>query len=146
MMNVGLATSDGSRPRPAATPFARTVFPAPSSPDRASTSPGFARRARRSPIRSVCSEDCETRSTVLRRSSLGFFEFAALMNEPNGKPEERSEERGPDEKPHVRFQRAQRTEVHPRAAAERYRERDEPEEADERAAPREALLSLLIFA
>src|SRR5688500_16125625 len=40
--NVGLLTTLRT-PRPAATPFARCVFPAPSSPTRASTVPGMAR-------------------------------------------------------------------------------------------------------
>src|SRR5581483_2183245 len=137
MMNVGLATSPGSSPMPAATPFARTVFPAPSSPHSARTSPGRARRASRSPIRSVCRDDWLTRSSErglcggsARRSAL---ESAALKDEANGKAEERAEERRPDEQPPGRRKHAERVERRSRAADERREERDEPQQADDRA-------------
>src|SRR5512140_1025484 len=133
MMNVGLDTSPASRPSPAATPFVRTVFPAPSSPQRASTSPGRARRARRSPIRSVCREDWLTRSIVsalrgasARRSAL---ESAALKDEANGNAEERSEERAPAEQPPLAGHLAEPAERRPgRAALQGRRERHEPEQ------------------
>src|SRR5712692_2562621 len=120
MMNVGLETSPASRPSPAATPFARTVFPAPSSPHSARTSPG---RARRSPIRSVCSEEWDTRSmlSTLRGVSArcSAEEFAALKDEADGKPEEGPEERGPDEQPDVALDRAEEIERRTGVAAER---------------------------
>src|SRR5512143_581934 len=129
MMNVGLETSPASSPSPAATPFVSTVFPAPSSPQSASTSPGRARRARRSPMRSVCRDDWLTRSTLsvlpgasVRRSAL---ESAALNDEPNGKAEERAEERGPDEEPVLARDAADQIERRPRTASERRGERNE---------------------
>src|SRR6266849_2861205 len=148
MMKVGLETSPASRPSPAATPFASTVFPAPSSPQSASTSPGCARRARRSPIRSVCSEEWDTRSMLstlrgvsARRSA---EESAALKDEADGKPEEGPEERGPDEQPDVALDRAEEIERRTGVAAERRRERrdqrDEPEQPDEVAPLPEAFL------
>ena len=91
-MNVGLATSLASIPRPIATPRASTVFPAPSSPQSANTSFGRADRPSRSPSRSVWSEEWLTRSSAgrsrgsaTRRSSL---KFAALKDEPNQPPVE----------------------------------------------------------
>src|SRR5206468_4113633 len=63
MMKVGLEISAASMPRPIATPRARTVLPVPSSPESAKTSFGRAIRPRRSPRRSVWSEEWLTRSS-----------------------------------------------------------------------------------
>src|SRR5438034_8361764 len=147
MMNVGLETVASSRPRPAATPFASTVFPAPSSPHSASTSPGFARRARRSPIRSVCSEEWLTRSMVstLRGGAGGCFalELSALKNESDGKPEERAEETRPDEQPPIARDHAERIDERAAAAAQRREQREDAEEADEVPATADPLLARL---
>src|SRR6267378_7035767 len=104
MMNVGLEISDASMPRPIAMPRARTVFPVPSSPERAKTSFGRAARPRRSPSRSVCSDEWLTRSseaTSLFRSATGHSasEPAALEEQSDGDAEERAEERRPDREP-----------------------------------------------
>src|SRR6267143_3358786 len=103
MMNVGLEMSAGSMPRPDATPRARTVFPVPSSPDSAKTSFGPAERPNRSPRRSVWREDWLTRSMAgrsrgspTRRSAL---ELAAVKDQPDRDPEERSKEGRPDGEP-----------------------------------------------
>src|SRR5919204_532865 len=133
MMNVGLEISVGSIPRPEAIPRARTVLPAPSSPQSANTSFGRADRPRRSPRRSVWSEEWLTRSTettsrraATRRSAVVF---AALKDDPDGNAEERSEERGPyREKPLAR-DRAE--DVDAGIAAKRADERDEPERSDQ---------------
>src|SRR5437867_7417434 len=143
MMNVGLEISDASMPRPIATPRARTVFPVPSSPERAKTSFGRAARPRRSPSRSVCKEEWLTRSSDARsffRSATGDLasEFAALEEESNGDAEERAEECRPDREPP--FLRDLTQKLHAHAAAERAAERDEAESADERPAPAKRFL------
>src|SRR5207248_3193201 len=74
------------------------------------------------------------------------LESAALKNEANGKPDERSEDRPPDEEPDVRGERAERSEIDARPAPERDRERDEAEETDVRAASPEAALCLGVIA
>src|SRR2546423_7405088 len=104
MMNVGLEMSAASTPRPIAIPRARTVFPVPSSPERAKTSFGRAERPRRSPSRSVCSDEWLTRSsevTSFCRSATRDLaaELAALEEQPDGYAEERAEERRPDREP-----------------------------------------------
>src|SRR5919204_4774270 len=147
MMNVGLEISVGSIPRPEAIPRARTVLPAPSSPQSANTSFGRADRPRRSPRRSVWSEEWLTRSTettsrraATRRSAVVF---AALKDDPDGNAEERSEERGPyREKPLAR-DRAE--EVDAGVAAKRADERDEPERSDQTLPSHQrALLGLIV--
>src|SRR5712691_9088554 len=141
MMNVGLETVAASSPRPAATPRASTVFPAPSSPHSASTSPGCASRARRSPMRSVCSEEWLTRSMVsaLRGGAAGCFalESAALKDEADGKPEERTKETRPDEQPPIARDHAEGIEDRAAAAPERCGEWEDPKKADEVPAPAE---------
>src|SRR5919204_636985 len=149
MMKVGLEISDASIPRPSATPRARTVFPVPSSPASAKTSPGRAMRPRRSPRRSVCSEEWLTRSseaTSRDRSatSRATLELPALEHEPNGDAEERAEERRPNREPPLL--RDLTEELDARAAAERAREGDETERADERSpAPERDLARLERF-
>src|SRR5438034_11098615 len=125
MMKVGLATSLGLSPSPAATPFASTVFPAPSSPQSARTSPGRARRASRSPIRSVCKLEWLTRSS---RSSLDFLESAGRKDEPDGKAWERTQERRPDEHPDVARQGTEWVWRRRGSAAERGHQRHAPGE------------------
>src|SRR5258706_793106 len=63
-------------PRPAPKPFANTVFPAPSSPHRHTTSPGSAAVARPAAIERVAS------GLVLRRSRAGTL---AVVTRPSGK-------------------------------------------------------------
>src|SRR3954465_12004286 len=145
MTKVGLEMSAASSPSPPATPFASCVLPAPSSPHSASTSPGRARRAMRSPIRSVCSDEWLTRSMVsalrgasTRRSAL---ESAALTDEPDGKAEERAEERGPDQQPELARDCAQQVEWRADTAAERCAQGNETEDPDDRSPACEALLA-----
>src|SRR5712692_6032415 len=131
MMKVGLVTLSSSMPRPIATPRANTVFPVPSSPQSAMTSPGCACAASRSPRRSVWSDEWLTRSIALGSAGARLlrFESAAFTNEPNAKADERPEDRGPDG--HV--PRPWDTEQdHARVACERPGERDEAEESDDR--------------
>src|SRR6478672_5255478 len=98
MMNVGLVTDSSSMPRPIAMPRASTVLPAPSSPQSATTVPGSACAASRSPSRSVWSDEWLTRSIVPGSACARVlrFELAAFTNEPNAKADERAEDRGPD--------------------------------------------------
>src|SRR6267378_3893528 len=122
MMNVGLEISDASMPRPIAIPRARTVFPVPSSPERAKTSFGRAARPRRSPSRSVCREEWLTRSTEATsffRSATGDFasEFAPFEEEPEVDAEIRPEDGGEDREPPLLGHRADRRDAD--AAAER---------------------------
>src|SRR5579859_7091551 len=131
MMNVGLVTDSSSRPRPMAMPRASTVFPAPSSPQSAMTSPGCACAAMRSPSRSVWSEEWLTRSIAPGSACarpLGMrCGSAAFTDEPNAKAHERAEDDGPD--PHVPRPR-QAEELQAGIAAERSGERHQAEEPD----------------
>src|SRR5207247_4148222 len=138
MMKVGLEMSAGSIPRPIATPRASTVFPVPSSPDRAKTSFGRAARPRRSPSRSVCREEWLTRSseaTSFFRSATGDFalELAPLEEEPEVDAEIRPEDGGEDREPPLLRHRADRRDAD--AATERAEKRYEGERANEPAAP-----------
>src|SRR5712691_6441855 len=137
MMKVGLEISAASMPRPIATPRARTVFPVPSSPERANTSFGRAARPRRSPSRSVCRDEWLTRSNeaIVRCGSAtrhSAAELPALEEQSNGDAEERSEQRGPDREPPLLRDLTEK--LHPFEAAERPAQRNEPEGADESAA------------
>src|SRR6266542_171627 len=130
MMNVGLVTASSSMPRPMATPRASTVFPVPSSPHSAMTSPGVACVASRSPSRSVWSEEWLTRSIALGSgcARLLCFESAAFTDEPNAKADERAEDRCP----HAHVPRPRDAEQEQATIArERSHERNEPEKADE---------------
>src|SRR5260221_4558816 len=95
MIRVGLVTVSSSSPNPIATPRASTVFPAPSSPKSAMTSPGSAWAARRSPRRSVCSEEWLTRSRPALSGGRLLLESAAFKNEPNAKADDGADDRGP---------------------------------------------------
>src|SRR5687767_6582255 len=141
MMNVGLVTSSASMPRPAAMPRARTVFPVPSSPHSASTSPARAACPRRSPSRSVCSDEWLTRSSVPISDHLAALVFAALTVEPDGKSDEGPEDPGPHrEQPLARY-RAERQRPGRARAGERGDERDEAERADPGTQPGHPLLT-----
>src|SRR6267143_3816431 len=143
MMNVGLEMSLASMPSPIATPRARTVFPVPSSPERANTSLGRAARPSRSPSRSVCRDEWLTRSSEASgfcRSATrdSASEPAALEEQSDRDPEERAEERCPDREPPFLWDLTEQ--LQPRAAAERTAERDEAKRADERPAASKRLL------
>src|SRR6185295_3686426 len=56
--NVGLVTASRATPRPAARPRTKHVFPDPSSPQSASSSPPKAARPVRTPRRSVSEAEC----------------------------------------------------------------------------------------
>src|SRR2546428_1391206 len=137
MMKVGLEISAASMPRPIATPRARTVFPVPTSPERANPSFGRAARPRRPPSRSVCKEEWLTRSseaTVRRWSATrhSAAELPALEEQSDRDAEERAEQGGPDREPP--FLRHLTEKLHPFETTERGAQRDEPEGADEGAA------------
>src|SRR5438477_6405838 len=140
MMNVGLVTDSSSMPRPIATPRASTVFPAPSSPQRAMTSPAWACAASRSPSRSVWSDEWLTRSIAPESGCARVlrFELAAFTNESNAKADERAEDRGP----HRHVPRpGDAKERHAGIARERAGERHEAEEPRHRAVPLEPNLA-----
>src|SRR6266536_3622915 len=140
MMKVGLVTASASMPSPIAIPRASTVLPVPSSPHSASTSPGAACAASRSPSRSVWSEEWLTRSIALGSgcARLLRFESAAFTDEPNAKADERAEDRCP----HAHVPRPRDAEQEQSTVArERPDERDEPEEADDRAEPFQSRLA-----
>src|SRR2546428_9406695 len=146
MMKVGLEISDASMPRPIATPRARTVFPVPSSPERAKTSFGRAARPRRSPSLSVCRDEWLTRSSEAtsrprsptRRLAL---ELAPFEEQPEVDAEIRPEDGGEDREPPLLRHRADRRDAD--AATERAEKRYEGERADESAAPPKRTLVLL---
>lgn len=69
------------------------------------------------------------------------LEFAALTDEPDGKAEERAEERGPDQQPELAWDRTEQIERRTDAAAQGRAERDETEDPDDRSAARETLLT-----
>src|SRR2546430_3403738 len=143
MMNVGLEMSFASMPSPIATPRARTVFPVPSSPDRAKTSFGRAARPRRSPSRSVCREEWLTKSSEasgFRRSATGdsALEPAALEEEPKVDAEVRAEDRGERGPPPFARYLAERQ--NPDAASERAEKGNEGKRAHEPSSTSKGLL------
>src|SRR6266576_4597287 len=143
MMNVGLEMSPASRPSPIATPRASTVFPVPSSPERANTSFGRAARPRRSPSRSVCNEEWLTRSSDVRcfcRSATGESakESATLEEEPEIDAEVRAEDRGEGSPQPFAGYLTERDEAD--AAAEHDKERYESKRTNEPASTTEGRL------
>src|SRR5438309_1927088 len=156
MMNVGLEMSAASMPRPIATPRARTVFPVPSSPERAKTSFGRAARPRRSPSLSVCRDEWLTRSseaTARPRSPTRrlALELATFEEKPEVDAEIRPEDRGEDREPPLLRHGADWRDAD--AAAERAEKWYESQRADESAAPakrklvlRERFAALLVSA
>ena len=68
-VKVGLVTSSGSIPRPAASPRTNAVFPVPKSPWRRSTSPGRRREASAAATARVWSSDVDVCVSTLTRSS-----------------------------------------------------------------------------
>src|SRR5438067_10322620 len=143
MMNVGLEMSPASRPRPMATPRARTVFPVPSSPERANTSFGRAARPRRSPSRSVCIEEWLTRSSDARcfcRSATGESakESATLEEESEIDAEIRAEDRREGSPQPFPWYLAERD--YADAAPEHAKEREESKRTNEPASTTEGRL------